>query len=85
MKIEAELTAEINTYLLSCGETRQYSREEIGIRVASLEFAKKRTNGGSVLLFCNETVRRVHDLARAYGIGKNMAECPYCSPGERPA
>jgi hypothetical protein len=80
MKIEAELTAEVNTYLLSCGETRQYSREEIGIRVASLEFATKRTRGGTVLLLCYETNRRVHQLARGYGIGKIVPECPHCRP-----
>ena len=80
MKIEAELTAEVNTFLLSCGETRQYSREEIGIRVASLGLATKRTNGGSVLLICNETNRRIHQLARGYGIGKKVLECFHCQP-----
>ena len=71
MRIEAELTAEVNTYLLSCGETVQYTREDVGIRVASLEFRTKRTNAGSVLLLNRETSRRVHHLARCYGIERN--------------
>ena len=78
VKIEAELTAEVNTYLLSCGEIRQYSREEIGIRVASLEFSKKRMSAGSVVLLNRETSRRVHNLARCYGTERNVPECTDC-------
>jgi hypothetical protein len=65
VKIEAELTAEVNTFLLACGETLQYSREEIGIRVASFEFTRKHTNTGTILLLSNATNRRVHGLAIA--------------------
>jgi hypothetical protein len=84
MKIEAELPADVNTFLLSCGETVQYSREEIGIRVASLELTRKRTNAGTILLLGGVTNRRVHQLARSYGIGKNAPGCPYCQPGQTP-
>ena len=85
LKIEAELTAEVNTFLLSCGETLQYSREEMGIRVAALEFARKRTKTGSILLLSSVTNRRVHELARSYGIGESVPGCMLCHPKEKPA
>jgi hypothetical protein len=70
VKIEAELTAEVNTFLLSCGETISYSREEVGIRVASLELSRKRMKSGSILLLDSLTNHRVHQLARGYGIAE---------------
>jgi hypothetical protein len=50
IKVEAELTADANTYLLGCGEIRQYSSEEVGFRVGSLGLTKKRSKAGSLLL-----------------------------------
>jgi len=85
MKIEAELTAEVNTFMLSCGDNLQYSREEVGIRVVHLALTRKRTNGGTILLLGSETNRRVHQLARSYGIGKNVLGCPHCQPAQTPA
>ena len=84
MRIEAELTAEVNTFMLSCGDNLQYSREEVGIRVARLELTRKRTNGGTILLLGAETNGRVHQLARAYGIDKSMPGCPYCKQAQEP-
>ncbi|MGA8308789.1 MAG: hypothetical protein WB755_02080, partial [Terriglobales bacterium] len=80
----AELTAEVNTFMLSCGDNLQYSREEVGIRVARLELTRKRTNGGTILLLGAETNGRVHQLARAYGIDKSMPGCPYCKQAQEP-
>jgi hypothetical protein len=85
MKIEAELTAEVNTFLLVCGETRQYTREEVGLRVAKLELSRKRTNAGTLLLLDRETSRRVHQLAQRYGIDKSVPGCPDCQPVETSA
>jgi hypothetical protein len=82
MKIAAELTAEVNTFLLCCGETRQYSREAVGLRVASLELSTKKTNAARLLLLDRQTSRRVHQLARGYGIDKSVAGCPDCQPVE---
>ena len=82
MKIEAELTAQVNTFLLCCGETRQFSREEVGIRVASLELSRKHTNAGTLLLLDRETSRRVHQLARGYGIDRVVPGCPDCQAVE---
>ena len=82
MKIGAELTAEVNTFLLCCGETRQYSREEVGKRVVKLELSRKDTNAGTVLLLDRHTSRRVHQLARGYEINKSVAGCPDCQAVE---
>ena len=83
VKIEAELTAEVNTLLLSCGETISYSREEVGIRVASLELSRKRMNTGSILLLDSLTNHRVHQLARGYGIAEKVPGCALCQPVEK--
>jgi hypothetical protein len=78
MKIEAELTADVNKFLLFCGERRQYSSEEVGIRVSNFELSRKHTNAGTVLLLDRQTSRRVHQLARSYGIDKSVPGCPDC-------
>jgi hypothetical protein len=83
VKIEAELTAEVNTFLLSCGETISYSREEVGIRVASLELSRKRMNTGSILLLDSLTNHRVHQLARGYRIAEKVPGCALCQPVEK--
>jgi hypothetical protein len=85
IRIEAELMLEVNTFLLCCGETRQYSREAIGIRVAKLELTRKNTNAGTQLLLDRRTAHRVHQLARAYGIDKSVPGCPYCQSIETTA
>jgi len=84
MKIGAELTADVNTYLLSCGESRQYSREAVGKRVAKFELSRRDTNSGTLLLLDRQTSRRIHALARGYGIDKNVPGCPDCR-GSEPA
>ena len=82
MKIEAELTAEVNTFLLSCGEVRHYSREAVGRRVSQLGLTGDRNNAGAVLVLDRRTSRRVHQLARSYGIDKSVPGCPDCQPVE---
>jgi len=78
IKIEAELTADVNNYLLGCGEVRQYSSEEVGIRLGTLGLTKKRSKAGSLLLLDRETSRRIHQLAQSYGIDKSVAGCADC-------
>ena len=84
MKIGAELTPEVSTFLLCCGETRQYKREEVGKRVAKLGLSTKPTNAGTVLLLDRQTSRRVHQLAVAYRIDKSVPECPDCQAVKPP-
>ena len=78
MKIGAHLTPELNTYLRGCGETCEYTPEEVGKRVAKLGLSRKPTNAGTVLLLDRETTLRVHALARGYGMDKSVPGCPDC-------
>lgn len=80
IKIGAELTPEVNTFLLTCGETRQYRREEVGLRVLKLGLTRKDTNTGTLLVLDRQTSRRIHQLARSYGIKKSVSGCPDCQP-----
>jgi hypothetical protein len=85
IKIGAELTPEVNTFLLTCGETRQYSREAVGLRVLKLGFTRKNTNAGTLLLLDRQTSRRVHQLAQSYGPKKSVPGCPDCQPAQTTA
>src|ERR1700693_3994919 len=82
MKIGAELTPEVSTFLLCCGETRRYSREQVGKRVAKLELSTKDTNAGTLLVLDRRTSRQVHRLAAAYRIDKSVPGCPDCQAVE---
>jgi hypothetical protein len=84
IKIGAELTPEVNTFLLTCGETRQYGSEEVGARAAKLGLTKKRTNTAALLVLDRKTSRRIHQLAQSYGIKKSVPGCPDCQPAETP-
>jgi len=84
IRIEEELMKDANTFLRCCGETWQYSREEVGKRLACLGLARQRKNFGMVLLLDRQTSRRVHQLARGYGIGKKVPECLDCQEGADP-
>ena len=82
IRIEKELTEDVNTFLLCCGENRQYSAVEVGKRVAQLELSRQRKNFGSVVLLDRGTGRRVHRLACSYGLRKNVPGCPDCEQGQ---
>ena len=84
VKIGSELTAEVNTLLLSCGEILQYSAEEVGIRVATLGLTRKRGGGGNRLLLDTATKRRIHEIARSYAICERIPGCELCQPIEKP-
>jgi len=84
LKIGSELTAEVNTFLFSCGETLQYSAEEVGIRVATLGLTRKRSGGGKLLLLDTATNRRIHEIARSYGVGESVPSCALCQPTTTP-
>ena len=74
-----DLTGFTNTLLRSRGENREYSPEELGIRLKNEGLCRRRRNSGMVLVFDRPTQRRVHQMARSLGVGKSVAECPDCS------
>ena len=74
-----DLTGFTNTLLRSRGENREYSPEELGIRLKNEGLCRRRRNSGMVLVFDRPTQRSVHQMARSLGVGKSVAECPDCS------
>jgi hypothetical protein len=73
-----DLTQLTNTLLRSRGEIREYSSEELGKKLRSLGLYRHRKNSGMVLLFARDTVRRMHELARSFGVCKMVAGCSNC-------
>jgi len=67
-----------NTLLSSRGELREYSREELGIKLKTEGVFRRRRNSGMVLVFDRPTRRRLHQMARSVGVGKRVAACPDC-------
>ncbi len=78
MKMEAEFTAQINTFLLAAGQQERVSSEVVGSRVQELGLEQKRKKGGSKLLLTPETSRRIHQLARKLDPVKHVPGCPDC-------
>jgi len=73
-----ELTGFTNTLLRSRGENREYSPEEIGIKLGNEGVLRRRKSSGMVLMFDRPTLHRLHQLARSLGVGKRVAKCQDC-------
>ncbi len=78
LKMEAEFTQEVNTYLRSRGEMMTFTSAEIGKKVASLKLSSRRNGVGNSLVLDRETSRRIHRLARLSIAGKKVAGCRDC-------
>ena len=78
MKMEAEFTKEVNTYLRSRGEILTFTSTEVGKKVAALNLPSRCNGGGNSLILNRETSRRIHRLAHISGAGRNMPECRDC-------
>lgn len=76
-----EITRLANHLRRSSGQTLEYSPEEVGWKLKSLNLRRHRTNAGSVLMLDPATSFQVHRLARFYGLsGKPGPEgCPECA------
>ena len=84
LKMEAEFTKEVNTYLRSRGEILTFTGTEIGKKVAELRLSSKRNGSGNLLLLNRETSRRIHRLARIVGTGRKMPRCQDCEEPSGP-
>lgn len=78
MKMKAEFTANVNTYLLAAGETQEFTAEMVGKRTVLLGLAHRRTKHGSHLLLNPQTSRRIHQLARNLEPEKRVEACTEC-------
>jgi len=73
-----ELTAFTNTLLRSRGENREYSPEELGIKLRNEGVTRRRRNSGMVLMFDRQIPRRLHQMARNLGVAKRVSTCRHC-------
>ena len=79
-----DLTELTNTFLRSCGEILQYSPVEIGKRLACLGLIRRRRASGMFLLGDREMIRRIHRIARSFGVGKVVPGCSECQQAQIP-
>jgi hypothetical protein len=72
--------ADLMNALLRCrGEFREFSAEEVGWQLRSLGLYRQREAGGMVLRAGRENSRRIHLLARRFGLDLPAVEgCPDC-------
>jgi len=73
-----ELTEFTNTLLRSRGENREYSPEELGIKLRNEGVTRRRRNSGMVLMLDRQIPRRLHQMARNLGVVKRVSACRYC-------
>jgi hypothetical protein len=73
-----ELTDLTNTLLRSRGENREYSPEELGIKLGNEGVLRIRRNSGMFLTLDRQTPHRLHQLARNLGVGKKVSRCRIC-------
>jgi hypothetical protein len=73
--------ADLMNALLRCrGEFREFSAEEVGWQLRNLGLYRQREAGGMVLRAGRENSRRIHLLARRFGLDPTAVEdCPDCA------
>ena len=74
-----ELTKDLNALLQSRGELIEYSAEEIGWKLKSLNIQRHSDRSGRQVLLDRGTSQIVHRLARVYDL-----PCPQCVEGDCP-
>jgi hypothetical protein len=77
-----DLTQLTNALLRSRGEIREYSSEELGKKLLNLGLPRHRKNSGMVLVFDRDTGRRIHELARSFGVCKMVVGCSNCTASQ---
>lgn len=68
-----ELSKDVNALLQSRGETIEYSAEEIGWKLKSMNIRRHSDRSGRQVLFERETSEIVHRLARVYDIQNSLS------------
>jgi hypothetical protein len=77
-----ELAKDVNALLRSRGEILEYSAEEIGWKLKSLNIQRHSDRSGRQVLLERETSQNVHRLVRAYDLPCSQraeASCPDCN------
>jgi hypothetical protein len=76
-----------NALLRSRGEIIEYSAAEVGWKLRQLGLSRSRDGAGKSLSVGKETSRRIHELARSYGVlsRENARQmCPDCARASQP-
>ena len=77
-----QLAKDVNVLLRSRGEILEYSAEEIGWKLRSMNIPRHTTSGGREVPLGRETSQLIHRLAQAYGLpclASVEPGCPECS------
>jgi hypothetical protein len=77
-----KLTKTAHEILVFRGEKTPLSPEEIGRVLRRLGLVPRRDSSGSALVFTDQMRKRIHELARDYGVAaaqQGIAMCPLCS------
>jgi len=80
----SELT---NALLRSRGEIVEYNSAEVGWKLRQLGLCRRRDGAGKSLCLHQDTSRRIHDLARSYGVLSRVnvrQGCPDCAKAAQP-
>jgi hypothetical protein len=76
-----EVQKRVNALLRDHGESLEYTAREIGWKLAHLDLSRRRAAEGMVLRFSRELRRRIHELARQFGLTlPSVNGCADCSP-----
>ena len=78
-----ELAKDVNALLRNRGETLEYSPEQIGWKLNSLNIRRHSSSTGRQVLLERDTRERVHQLARAYDLACTQRRGPDCSDCNR--
>jgi hypothetical protein len=83
----SKLAKDANALLLSRGEFREYSAEEVGWKLKHLNIPKHTDTSGRQVLLDHDTSRRVHRLAQTYDLPRSQHVrdgCSDCAASESP-
>jgi len=79
----SKLSNRVNSKLWSRGERNFYSEKEVGWKLRQLRIPRRRNGKGMVVRFSSEVRRRVHVLAREFGLNLPRREnCPDCKESQ---
>jgi hypothetical protein len=79
----SDLTKRVNATLRSRRERDFYSEKEVGWKLRQLRIPRSRNGRGMVVRFSSEVRRRVHALARQFGLNLPPNEnCPDCQESQ---
>ncbi len=80
----SEVRKRVNAILGSRGEVYEYNSKQVGWKLSKLELSRHRTGECNVVQFTSEIRRRIHQLAREFGLNLPRVEaCPDCAGPEK--